>query len=361
MTWVRTRKRALLAVALAGILALVGLAVVGPARADKSNLTVTFADTAGLFVGNDVGILGVPVGRVKSIDPDGAVSRVVLEIEHGVKVPAGAWALIVSRSVATDRYVELTPRYTSGPVLSSGTTIPVERTKTPVDFDEVLDSVHDLATGISGSGPTRQAMSRFLKASADTFGPHGADMNAAIINLSTAVDGIYGQRDNLSGTVTELDTLAEVLVRNKGAVEGFLDSMASTTEMLAAERTNFERAVTKLRKAVMVLSDFAQRNADAIRVAARDASGVADTLLAHKSSVAEFLRVMPIAVENIANARGPEGFRLQFPIGNAFQNQLKSLLCGAVPLPGLCAVIGAVPFEDFFNALFDNLHGLGGK
>ena len=72
-----------------------------------------------------------------------------LEItDDDVKLPADANAAVVARSVATDRYVELTPVYDGGAELEDGATIPVERTVTPVDFDKVLASLDKLATGL---------------------------------------------------------------------------------------------------------------------------------------------------------------------------------------------------------------------
>ncbi len=90
-----------------------------------------FEDSAGLFVGNDVGILGVAVGKITSIEPDGDQVKVTMEVDDDYDVPADAGAVVVARSVATDRYVELTPVYSKGPTLEDGDEIAIERTRDP--------------------------------------------------------------------------------------------------------------------------------------------------------------------------------------------------------------------------------------
>src|ERR1700678_970905 len=98
-----------------------------PAR----QFTAYFTETIGVYPGSTVRILGVPVGTVDSVTPDGTQVRVVMTLNGGVPVPAGADAVVIAPSVVSDRYIQLTPAYTSGPELASGAVIPVTRTAVP--------------------------------------------------------------------------------------------------------------------------------------------------------------------------------------------------------------------------------------
>ena len=62
-----------------------------------------------------------------------------LTLDHGVKVPAGAGAVVVAPSVVADRYIQLTPAYTGGPRLGDHAVIPATRTATPVEIDQLYD------------------------------------------------------------------------------------------------------------------------------------------------------------------------------------------------------------------------------
>ena len=143
------------------VTALMTLQLGGCCLVDGGSRTVTvmFADTAGLFEGNDVGVLGVRVGKVTEIEPDGDAVRVTLTIDDpDVRFPERANAAVVARSVATDRYVEVTPVYAGGPQLRDGATIPLDRTVTPVDFDQVLASVDKLGRGLVDNPKATQSL-----------------------------------------------------------------------------------------------------------------------------------------------------------------------------------------------------------
>ena len=149
-------------------------------RGDKITVTAYFTDSAGVFVGNDVGVLGVPVGKITDIEPEGDRVKVTLEINADQPVPADAGAVVVARSVATDRYVELTPVYDGGAKLQDGAEIAADRTASPVDFDQVLEAINEFATGIAGSKKTTKAVKRFIDSGAAALEGTGGLANRSI-------------------------------------------------------------------------------------------------------------------------------------------------------------------------------------
>ncbi len=57
---------------------------------------------------------------------------------------------MVAASVVSDRYVQLTPAYTSGPQLADDAVIPVSRTAVPVEVDQIYASLDQLSPAHSG-------------------------------------------------------------------------------------------------------------------------------------------------------------------------------------------------------------------
>lgn len=110
-----TRRRKILT----GVLALVVLAAGGLAAARAlgpggTRVTAYFDRAIGVYAGSDLRILGVRVGEVESVDPEGTRVRVGLRLDDGIKVPEDARAVVVAPSVVADRYVQLTPAYRTG-------------------------------------------------------------------------------------------------------------------------------------------------------------------------------------------------------------------------------------------------------
>ena len=77
----RLARVGLVALVVAVVSGLVSSCSSGPLGEDTMEVTVYLSDSAGLFEGNDVGVLGVPVGEVTDIEPQGSQVKVTIEVE----------------------------------------------------------------------------------------------------------------------------------------------------------------------------------------------------------------------------------------------------------------------------------------
>ncbi|MHC1404880.1 MlaD family protein, partial [Mycobacterium avium] len=99
---------------------------------EKNSYAAYFAETNGLFVGDEVRILGVAVGAIDKIEPQSAGSKVTFSVDKKYAIPAAARAAVLSPSLVTARAIQLVPAYSGGPTLSPGAAIPLSRTAVPV-------------------------------------------------------------------------------------------------------------------------------------------------------------------------------------------------------------------------------------
>ncbi len=329
-------RRAALAVACGSLLLSGGCAPIG---AGETRLTAIFADSAGLFVGNDVGVLGVPVGSVEQISPRGDVVEVELEVDPDLDLPADVGAVVVSRSVATDRYVELTPVHASGPTLDPGAEIPLERTRNPVEFDELLESLGEFSEGITGADGEAKALRELLSAGAGALDRRGEDVNRTIRSLSGAAGALSGQREEIAGTIEELDALTTLLADNGHTIDEFIESVTDATDLFADERHRFGRALTSLSRALRSLARFVRENRAELGDAMTGLTEVTESLLEHEAELAEALETTPITFENIGRA-----------ISNEDRLRVKLPLRHLSPVPevteGVCEVLPAVVCDN---------------
>lgn len=307
----------------------------------EKTISARFSDSSGLFVGNDVGVLGVPIGRVTSITPDGADVVVKMSIKADQRIPATAGAVVVARSVATDRYVEITPVYSSGPEMPDGGTIEARRTRTPVDFDQVLSSLNSLATGLSGDASSKEAVARFLKMQSAALDGKGPMINKAIHEIAGATNAVSGQRQNITGTLNSLDTLTKQLADNKSTINEFIRQVAAASSMLSAERENFQTALRSISRMIAVVATFAQQNRTDIVKALHNSTAVSNDLLAKKKALAEILEVMPLVLQNVPKAEhnGWLTVRIDPSVLLPLGDQLAALCGSAVP-PEICGLLG---------------------
>lgn len=94
-------------------------------------LTAYFTSAVGLYPGDEVRILGVPVGEIESIEPRAQDVKITMNVSEDVKIPADAKAVIMSPNLVAARFIQLTPAYTRGPALSDGASIDLSRTAVP--------------------------------------------------------------------------------------------------------------------------------------------------------------------------------------------------------------------------------------
>lgn len=332
---------------------------------DTRTVTADVTGASGLFVGNEVGILGVPVGKVTKLEPRGASVRVTMEVDDQHDLPEGVGAVIVSRSAATDRYVELTPAYTSGPKATGDVTIPLKSTRVPVEFDEVLGSLGDLADGLSGKGPTKDAVKRLLDATGTTLDGKGQLINNTIGSLSDAVAGISAQRGNAADTLDALDELTQGLATNEATVREFLKQVSEASALLADERQNFRTTLRRTTKMIRVVAAFVKANRAEIRRTINHSNGVMRTVMDNKKEVSEILELVPLASQNLLRMLTANK-RLLVRLDPLFLTPLAGLL-GPIceQLPGdACTAIG-LDVDGLIDVIDDLtggvLGGLGGR
>jgi phospholipid/cholesterol/gamma-HCH transport system substrate-binding protein len=322
-----------------------------------------FSTAAGVFVGNDVGVLGVPVGKVTAVTPEGQYVLVTMQVNSDQPIPAGATAVVVSRSVATDRYVELTPVYTGGAQMPDGATIKVDRTQTPVEFDQVLTTIGNFADQISGTGAQKNAISRFLGAQSTALAGRGELINRAITSLGAAVNGISAQRSNATSTLVALDKLTSTLATNQGTIREFVQQVSKASALLAAERTNFKDAISSATKMISVVAQFAKDNRAQITQAVNQTNSVLRTVIAKKTQVAEILRTLPLATENLQRAINSKArlvVRLDLTALLPVLAQLLQPLCQGA-LANVCTTLGLgsiTSLQGLESALKNLLGGL---
>jgi len=327
------------------------------ASCGSSGMTITaqFKDASGLFVGNQVGILGVPVGEVESITPRGSLVDVVMRIDDGVSVPAGAGAVVVSRSVATDRYVELTPVYASGPAMADGATIGVDRTRTPVEFDELMGSLKTISKDLAGE-TNAQPLKRALRGTARALDGNGERISGALDDLATTLESANSSSADFTQTVKNLDRFTDVLAANHRLASTFAEDVADATDLLADERGSLEATFKAITKLLREVTAFVHEHRDEIGSQMDDLAVVAKALVGKQNNLAELLETMPLMLQNGPQAID-ENLHMNFLTrpGDLLPNEVAfAQLCARAPA-GFCD-----PFSGAAQSLFDVLKILAG-
>jgi virulence factor Mce-like protein len=332
--------------------ALTALALAGttsacfPFGSDTRTVTAYFEDTAGLFIGNEVGVLGVAVGKITDIEPQGEQVKVVFDVtDSDVKIPDNVGAVVVARSVATDRYIELTPVFKEGDgEIADNASIPIARTKTPVEWDEILAALDRFTNGLSGQDGKAGALSNLLAVGAKALDGTGSTVNQGLTDVAKAASALAEHRGDLTGSIDNLATLTEVLAANGKTIDQFMDSVTEATALLDDQKEEFGTAMTSLSSALNELATFVRDNREGLKTAVNGLIDVTNKLLNHRQQLGEAVQTLPVAFDNLGRTVTTDGYvNVRIPLEDLGPlPALTGAICAALPA-NLCNALSLNP------------------
>src|SRR5581483_724537 len=175
---------------------------------NRNTYTAYFANTNGLYTGDEVRILGVAVGTVEQIDPLPNAAKVTFTVDSQYSVPADVRAAVLSPSLVTARAIQLVPAYSGGPKLQDGATIAEDRTAVPVEWDDLRKELEKLTDSLQPKAPGGpSALGEFINTSAANLRGEGDTARDTIIKLSQAVSALGDHSTDIFSTVRNLQLL----------------------------------------------------------------------------------------------------------------------------------------------------------
>ncbi|MFJ1546302.1 MCE family protein [Streptomyces sp. NPDC088246] len=292
-----------------------GLAVVAVAATtgvmaldEEGTTTVTayFDQATGVYAGSDLRILGVKVGTVESVKPRGKEVKVVLRVDKGIKVPKEAHAVVVAPSLVADRYIQLAPAYSGGAVLADGAELPAANNATPVEVDQLYESITDLAGALGPDGANAQgAFAGLLDTGAKNLKGNGKDIGDSIEQFGKATKTLDKSSGDLFDTLSYLQTFTTMLKENDGNVRAAEQQLNSVTGFLADDKKNLGAALKELGTALAQVKTFIQDNRGALKKNVDALVPLTQTLVDQRASLAESLDTLPLSAGNVINAYDP--------------------------------------------------------
>ncbi|MFH9617944.1 MCE family protein [Streptomyces pratensis] len=291
---------------LAVVAVAVGSGVTAMDQEGTTTITAYFDRATGVYPGSDLRILGVKVGTVESVRPRGEEVRITLRLDKGVKVPADAHALVVTPSVVADRYVQLAPAYTGGAQLEAGAVLPAANNATPIEVDQLYESITELSTALGPDGANADgALSGLLKTGSENLKGNGEAIGDSIEQFGKATKTLDKSSGNLFDTLSYLQTFTTMLKEKDGEVRTAEQQLNTVTGFLADDKENLSAALKELGTALGQVKSFIQKNRGALKKNVDLLVPLTQTLVDQRASLAESLDTLPLAAGNVLNAYDP--------------------------------------------------------
>jgi virulence factor Mce-like protein len=210
-----------------GLLLFLWLAFGGPIplKPEGYRFQASFAESTQLAKEADVRISGVPVGKVKSIEPDKRTGRTTAVIEMESRyapVPRDAKAILRQKTLLGETYVELTPGTPGSATIPEGGTLAIAQVSDTVELDEILRAFDP---------KTRAAFQSWMQTQAQAIDGYGRDLNDALGNLgpfaedaAVLVDILNRQQGAVSRLVSNTGVVFEALTERDGQLRSLIEN-----------------------------------------------------------------------------------------------------------------------------------------
>lgn len=297
------RATPLLAAAAATIIvaALAFVVVVG--GGSTKPISAEFAEAPGLYAGNHVDVLGIPVGSVTGVKAEPGYVVVTMQVRSDLKIPSDTNAVIMAPTVVADRFVELTPAYTGGPVLAAGSVIPLGRTAIPQSVDAVYAALNNLAYQLGPNEANKNgALTDVVHRLALQFGNAGPDFNSAVVNVSGALHGFAQNSSQLTDLLNNLGDLSKALATNSGTYASFTNDLAAVSQILASDRGDLASVLSSLQQLFANLTSFIRADGSHLGSSISDLSTFANSLVSQQDALKKILDLSPLDLQNLDNA-----------------------------------------------------------
>ncbi|MGA7051626.1 MAG: MCE family protein [Mycobacterium sp.] len=315
-------------------------------------VTAQFDSASGLYEGNAVAVLGMPVGNITKITPKVGYVEVQFTVDRNVKVPADAQAVTVSTSILTDRQIELTPPYRGGPLMANHDTIGLTRTRTPIEFSRVLTVLDKVTKSLEGDGHGGGPVGDVLNGGAEVVNGNGGKIKGALDELSRALrlsgDGGAQSRDQITTIIKNVASLFDAAATNDGKLRDFASTIHQLSDMLADEEIGTGSTGKKLDNLVQRAGELLDANRDVIKHALLNSNTTLKALTDEQRGLAETLDLAPLLADNAYNIidRQNGAFRVHFLTDRLiFDSQFSKEICNLMGLRQLGCSTGTI--QDF--------------
>jgi phospholipid/cholesterol/gamma-HCH transport system substrate-binding protein len=233
-----------------------------PFKAKPYEIKIPFYEATQLAQQSDVRISGVSVGKVQDIEvaPDGerALATIHIEDKYG-PIPRGTRAILRTKTLLGETYVELTPGDSDDPMLADGGTLQAGQVAESAQLDEIF-RIFD--------SRTRAAFQEWMQESAAAIEGRGQDLS----NVFAEFDPAFSEFERLFRVLDTQRLAVRQLFRN-GATslqalrgrEGQLAELIDNSNEVFRTAADRDRQIEALFRAFPTFEDESRLTLDRLR------------------------------------------------------------------------------------------------
>lgn len=292
---------------------------------DGEPMQAEFADAAGLEPGAFVLVGGHRAGTVTDVEIDGEVVRVDFTLT-APEIPADSMAEITLTSALGRRAVTLVPG-TASDHLEAGSTIPLDRTVTPVDLPELGDESAELLGEVDVD-----ALQDITTALGDITEDSREDVEDLLEGVEAVTSIVVDRRDEIEAVLDRATTVVEAINQKDTELVAIIDDFGSVLDRLVDRRADVTRLLQETAATSTLTADLLEERRDQIDRTLASFTQDLELIDQHQVDLAHTLAYLPAGLEGFAGI-GYSGGDAQIDNpdwGNVFATNLGSVGVGSL-------------------------------
>lgn len=284
--------------------AVIGATMVAAFRADDLPLIgggdtyyAAFSEAGGLKVKDEVRISGVRVGKVDSIELDGAKVKVGFKVDSGADFGDQTAAAIKVKTILGQMYLSLLPRGEGQ--LKEGSTIPVDRTSSPYDVVEAFEGLAATADQID-----TDQLAQSLRTLADLTRNTPEEFKAALSGVSALSRNIAARDDELNTLIKNLHTVAGVLDERDDDIIALMKDADVLFRAVVARREAIHNLLVSTATLGKELTELVKQSRADLAPALQHTENVLNVLVKNQDNLDQSIRLMAPFYRVFANTLG---------------------------------------------------------
>jgi phospholipid/cholesterol/gamma-HCH transport system substrate-binding protein len=288
------------------LLALIGYGLMSALGDGTKHGVAYFDSVTSVYEHDKVRILGVEVGTIDKITPEDGQVRVEFSYDGSYDLPADVKAAVVSPTLVATRFLQLEPAYSSGPTFPDDGVIPVERTASPLEFDDLKSELSRLSTTLGPNGKdVNGALADFLNVAAKNGKGRGTKFNQMITDLSQGLHTLAEGRGDIFGTLRNLQVFVSAVKALDSQVSTFNTRLAGVSDLLDDNGADLTAAIKSVDKAANLVNTFVDQNRAQLAGATDRLADLTTTLATSRDDIATLLHAGPNTLTNFYNIFSP--------------------------------------------------------
>jgi virulence factor Mce-like protein len=301
-----TKGRWILTAMAAGALVVAGIAFFG-IRAALSTPTYTvtadFPEAPGVYVGNHVDVLGIPVGSVSAVTPHPTYVSVVMQVDSDVKVPAKAVAALMAPDLVNDRYIQLDPAYRHGAVMADDGVIPMSRTALPQSVDQTISLLDQLIQALGPTGANKNgALNQFVHDVAQTVGGNGPSFHTTVLALGKALQALSNEGPSITSLLDNAGAFTSEAAANDQEFQSFANDLASASSLIASDSSDIGTTLSSLKQVLGQVSSYINGNVGSIGTVLSNVNSFTSSILSQQQQLSQAFAYGGLVLQNLNNA-----------------------------------------------------------